>query len=48
MTFDAQCPAAMHSSKLFPLTYLLKNPPAKASPAPFVSTISFSSANIGV
>jgi hypothetical protein len=30
----------MHLAKSFPLTYCDKNPPAKESPAPLVSTIS--------
>ena len=35
----AQWPAFIHSSNFFPLTNWDKNPPAKASPAPLVSTI---------
>ena len=33
------CPAKTESSKLFPATRAPRNPPAKASPAPLVSTI---------
>lgn len=36
------CPTSTASSILFPATYAPKNPPAKASPAPLVSTISSS------
>lgn len=36
------CPASTHSSTLLPATHAPRNPPANASPAPFVSTISSS------